>query len=67
MNNNNRFEQLAYLEGYKRGFEIGFQEGQRNKTLFIVKNFLKNKFHFSCFKSVLGFLDKNIRGDDKKI
>ncbi len=62
MHNNNRFEQLAYLEGYKRGFDIGFQEGQRNKTLFLVKNFLKNKIHLSCFKSVLGFLNKKIRG-----
>ena len=61
MHNNNRFEQLAYLEGYKRGFDIGFQEGQRNKILFIVKNFLKNKLHLPYFKSVLGFLNKNLR------
>lgn len=61
MHNNNRFEQLAYLEGYKRGFDIGFQEGQRNKILFIVKNFLKNKLHLPCIKSVLGFLNKNLR------
>jgi len=47
MHTNNRFEQLAYLEGYKRGFDIGFQEGQRNKTLFLIKNFLKNKIHLS--------------------
>lgn len=59
MHTNNRFEQLAYLEGYKRGFDIGFQEGQRNKTLFLVKNFLKNKIHLSCFKFVLGFLSKS--------
>ncbi|WP_339051021.1 hypothetical protein [Rickettsiella endosymbiont of Xylota segnis] len=61
MNNNNRFEQLAYLEGYKRGFHIGFEEGQRNKTLYLVKNFLKNKLHLSCLKFVLGFLNKNFR------
>lgn len=66
MNNNNRFEQLAYLEGYKRGFDIGFEEGQRNKTLFMVKNFLNNKLHLSFIKSVLGFLSKNFRSDDKK-
>lgn len=59
MHNNNRFEQLAYLEGYKRGFDIGFQEGQRNKILFILKNFLRNKLQLSCFKSVLGFLSKS--------
>lgn len=67
MNNNNSFEQLAYLEGYKRGFHIGFQEGQRNKTLYLVKNFLKNKLHLTCFKSVLCFLNKNLEDDDKKM
>lgn len=54
MKYNNNFEQLAYLEGYKRGFSIGFQEGQECETVLIAKNLLKHNAPLPLIKLVTG-------------
>lgn len=67
MKYNNNFEQLAYLEGYKRGFNIGFQEGRECEALLIAKILSKNNAPFSLIKLVTGLSkDQLLESSEKK-
>jgi hypothetical protein len=66
MKYNNNFEQLAYLEGYKRGFNIGFQEGKECEALLIAKNLSKYNAPFSLIQLVTGLSKEEILKNREK-